>query len=449
MMKKLLFMLLAVLIAFPSFTACQKTPESPIVVGKDINKLIDSAIPSGSAEQSLAEELQTPERLKMQLVSKGGKLTVNVDASVVLPQAEQMPMIRVGHGHFTQEDAMRYADVLLKGAIPLDPKNAARTKAQIQKAIESLQKLKQSGTLDKYESVQEIDDAIAQLMQEAANAPEVYAPYTHQFQPLSPDNYIALSAALDDTTISSLFAEYKKIEYNKYPERIAALSGILAGPPISNAEVVQKEDLTQETGITPEEALALSMKTMDELEIEGFVCSGQRAFTFPEEGFSIYEFMFTRSIMGIPINYTNDDGCEFDSDAIAPTWAYEKIRIFVDAAGVSYFLYNSPYEIRETVYENVTLLPFPEIQSIFERMVPVVNNFYDEYGRECRMNIHEVKLGLMRITEQNSKDTGLIIPVWDFMGTYEEEGTFFDDAYTSLLTINAVDGSIIDRGLGY
>ena len=261
MMKKILLMLLSALMVLPSLTACQKTPESPIVVGKDINKLIDSAIPSGSAEQSLAEELQTPERLKMQLVSKGGKLTVNVDASVVLPQAEQMPMIRVGHGHFTQEDAKRYAHVLLKGAIPLDPKNTARTKAQIQKAIESLQKLKQSDTLDKYESVQEIDDAIAQLMQEAANAPEVYAPYTHQFQPLSPDNYIALSAALDDATVSSLFAEYKRIEYNKYPERIAALSSILAGPPISSAEVVQKEDLTQETGITPEEALALSMKT--------------------------------------------------------------------------------------------------------------------------------------------------------------------------------------------
>mgnify|MGYP005831456645 FL=1 len=65
------------------------------------------------------------------------------------------------------------------------------------------------------------------------------------------------------------------------------------------------------------------------------------------------------------------------------------------------------------------------------------------------MYIHEVKLGLMRITEQNSKDTGLIIPVWDFMGTYEEKETFFDDTYTSLLTINAIDGSIIDRGLGY
>lgn len=421
------------------------------MVGKDLDRLMENtqANEPTQKQQSLGEMLQVPDRLQMQLTSKGGKLTINADATISLPQAENVSLTRVGRGHFTQEDAMRYADVLLKDAIPLDPKNITHTKAQIQKDIESLQKLKQSGELDKYESVQEIDDAIAQLMQKAANAPEVYVPYTHQFQPLSPDNYIALSAAVDDTTVSSLFVEQKKIEYNKYPERIAALSSILTGPPISNAEVVQKKDLTQETGITPEEALASAKKAIDELGIEGFVCSGQRAFTFPEEGFSIYEFMFTRSIMGIPISYTNDDGCEFDPNAIAPTWAYEKIRLFIDDAGVSYFLYNSPYEIRETVYENVTLLPFPEIQSIFERMAPIVNNFYDEYGRECKMYIHEVKLGLMRITEQNSKDTGLIIPVWDFMGTYEEKETFFDDTYTSLLTINAINGSIIDRGLGY
>lgn len=65
------------------------------------------------------------------------------------------------------------------------------------------------------------------------------------------------------------------------------------------------------------------------------------------------------------------------------------------------------------------------------------------------MDVREAKLGLMRIKERNSKDTGLIIPVWDFMGTYTAEGILFDDDYISLLTINAIDGSIVDRGLGY
>ena len=42
-MKKLLVMLLAALMVLPSFTACQKTPESPIVVGKDQQKMLEMA----------------------------------------------------------------------------------------------------------------------------------------------------------------------------------------------------------------------------------------------------------------------------------------------------------------------------------------------------------------------------------------------------------------------
>jgi hypothetical protein len=66
----------------------------------------------------------------------------------------------------------------------------------------------------------------------------------------------------------------------------------------------------------------------------------------------------------------------------------------------------------------------------------------------------------MRIAKPNSKDY-LVIPVWDFYGnsigaTGNESHT--DDEYwgmmannpdRSFLTINAVDGSIINRNLGY
>jgi hypothetical protein len=66
------------------------------------------------------------------------------------------------------------------------------------------------------------------------------------------------------------------------------------------------------------------------------------------------------------------------------------------------------------------------------------------------LNITKVKLGLMRVLEQN-KDTGLIIPVWDFFGSQTWEGQSYknDDPSHSFLTINAIDGSIINREAGY
>lgn len=458
-MKKTISILLCALLVMGVLAGCQKTPESPIVVQKNLDKLVENFGQNGMEDdsQSLATRLDVPEKLQMQLESKGGKLKINVDAFITLPDTNQMPMIRVGHAQFNEQDARRYADVLLKDAMPLDPFHTPQTKAQIQKSIASLQALKQRGELDKYESIEEIDAAIAKLMAEAIDAPDTFTPSEHVFNWPSPDEPpLSLRAASDSATVSDLYVGYESIEYCKNLDYSATMSAILVGIPPSDAIITRQKDLSRETGYTPEEAYTLALETISQLQIDNMICSGRRGFTFHQAEFSVYEFLFTREISGIPLTYTNDIGNQFAPNAVAKTWSYEKVRLFIDDTGVSYLLYNSPYEILETVSEEVNMLSFPEIQNIFERMAPVVNNFYDEYGRECEMNIHEVKLGLMRITERNSKETGLIIPVWDFMGTYTYQedlsgqmDTTMDDPYISILTINAIDGSIIDRALGY
>ena len=53
--------------------------------------------------------------------------------------------------------------------------------------------------------------------------------------------------------------------------------------------------------------------------------------------------------------------------------------------------------------------------------------------------------------------TGLLVPVWDFFGSRKIDSEYDGETYSdttdwptwSFLTINAVDGSIIDRSLGY
>ena len=57
----------------------------------------------------------------------------------------------------------------------------------------------------------------------------------------------------------------------------------------------------------------------------------------------------------------------------------------------------------------------------------------------------------MRIKAKNSKDAGLLVPVWDFYGTeiYQRDGIDVPLEETIVLTINAIDGSLISRELGY
>ena len=72
------------------------------------------------------------------------------------------------------------------------------------------------------------------------------------------------------------------------------------------------------------------------------------------------------------------------------------------------------------------------------------------------LNIDRIQLELQRVTEENAIEYGLVIPVWNFYGEYVSEyewATFSSkppyDLPGALLTINAVDGSVIDPQKGY
>ena len=102
------------------------------------------------------------------------------------------------------------------------------------------------------------------------------------------------------------------------------------------------------------------------------------------------------------------------------------------------------------------LLPFSDIQNIFEEMLfKKAEDFWKDMQVEETFHVNEVRLGYMRVMEKGNVMDGTMIPVWDFFGSetfyygdmeeaYTEEGP-----YKCLLTINAMDGTIIDRGLGY
>jgi len=87
-------------------------------------------------------------------------------------------------------------------------------------------------------------------------------------------------------------------------------------------------------------------------------------------------------------------------------------------------------------------------------MVFPVNEWMAENG-SATIQVKQVKLGLSRVTERDVRGEGLLIPVWDFIGdvvmTYDNGGQSqqmkLDD--WNLLTVNAVNGDVIDRTLGY
>ena len=147
-----------------------------------------------------------------------------------------------------------------------------------------------------------------------------------------------------------------------------------------------------------------------------------------------------------------------DMDSTMESWAYENLYFYVDADGISSMCYSNPYNIGETKTENLSLLPFSEIMNIYEKMMIVTNADNMEYDNSRIYDIDRIVLGYARIYEPSTDaHTGLLVPVWDFFGSRKIDSEYDGQSYSdttdyptwSFLTINAVDGSIIDRSLGY
>ena len=102
------------------------------------------------------------------------------------------------------------------------------------------------------------------------------------------------------------------------------------------------------------------------------------------------------------------------------------------------------------------MMDFNDVMDIFNKMI-VVTNAYLSDDMSKTINVDRIELGLMRITDPATRSSGLVIPVWDFFGDVSiawKDGEISyseldDDPLDSVLTINAIDGTLVDRNIGY
>lgn len=170
----------------------------------------------------------------------------------------------------------------------------------------------------------------------------------------------------------------------------------------------------------------------------------------------VYVFNYLRNIDGVFVNNEGESKItdEWQGDNyVKKMWAGEKIKILVNNDGIIGFYYDAPIQVKDIVVEKSNLKSFDEIKKTFEQMVVVTNarGKGDDKENAITIDIDRAILRYTRISEADSFDTGLLVPVWDFMGSekdiYTEKSG--ENPYRCVLTINAIDGTVIDRSLGY
>jgi hypothetical protein len=164
-----------------------------------------------------------------------------------------------------------------------------------------------------------------------------------------------------------------------------------------------------------------------------------------------YLIYCVRTVEGFPCSCVAGESMP-EADATAPSWRYEQTYFMVNSEGIFNMVWTCPLEVVETVNEDAQLTPFTEIQEIFENMMLVKYEAQSETSKYTFM-IDRVTLSLHRIIEQNSNESGLLVPAWNFYGKWtiktDDPNGSFEYLGQSFMTINAIDGSVIDIYKGY
>ncbi|MCH5353435.1 MAG: hypothetical protein J1E06_08210 [Acutalibacter sp.] len=225
----------------------------------------------------------------------------------------------------------------------------------------------------------------------------------------------------------------------------------------------------EETTITMDKALSVAEEFLSDIDLYGFTFAEGGLYNEPVdllnqhgtnvEGDGIhyyrhyYILRFYRDLDGTLLTQSSGRKVDWGENDGYRTqfWPGELVELRVNDQGIAGFHYESPVEITETVVDGAALKPFSEIKDTFEKMICIVNA---NDQRISWIDIDRVQLSYSRISERDSFDTGLVVPVWSFEGKMDTAYRGSEDFVQqwkadTIMAINAIDGSIIDGELGY
>ena len=477
-MKKHIFIIL--LAALLLFIACQPTPDEPPVLQKDQDLMIQKGEATLPPEETYTLP-EAPERFVYDFAD--GTWTVHADAQIVVPDVP-LPMVWVRSQGISQELLYRLFNYFSNGeTYQMPDMNPIQTKAEIEEIIRHMVDQLEDGSYKESDLTEEEWNAAIEELQKKYRAAPEEAPE----KDLNTDGtYILLKNNKYDT-------ERLYLEAYNYQRTIGATSFFKADGSGSNFHYYRhlydeaRNDFTMANAVPVNAASELP----DGLSYADAAAKIKEVFDLVGEPFEIASVYLIddaasgavdgkvskaehyalcvicrRTVNGAP-TVTNVTGSMKTDDLFTIPWQQESFRAILDSEGFVSLNWEEPLTMLDNVSESTNLMPFSEIQSIAEKMLPIL--YGKKAGRESLRSvdtqIKSVRLELIRVREQNNAKQlkGILIPVWAFYGTcyaVEDDYSLYlhygwgggSDGYKGdeiLLCINAIDGTIIDPLLGY
>jgi len=480
-MKRSIKAVIMLLLAISLLAGCQQTPDNPIVIEKDNDGWQDYA----ASEESIAP-IDVPSTYTANLSLD--RLNVVINANIEIPDESTYPVYLVRQRLFTQEEANKIISVLL-GDAELYTETNIRTKEFLQQSIDSYAKQLQDEDIsdDQREFYKQ---RITALMAEQESAPDnsTLTPASRTLEFIPTDDLLGSYGEETDDAPLAWTEEAKRRAEADGNTAITGISFLPAGKTrlsiLNNTETgssvrflfANDEDLIN-TGtlasFSEDEAKQRAKAYLKEMGVEANAlnCSAENN---KDGQISSYTVHLCSCIPGTEQEYITPASVY---DAIyeqqtAPPVNQENIFLELSDEGIIGFSWSDPYEIVEKSSDNTKLLSFDEIKQLVESMLPMKTLWaypgeeQDENIIGRKLTIDKMSLSYMQVRKKSDLQSRYYIPVWDVIGsmTYQYSDTYdpsgggfivdengerigFQDC--SVLTLNAIDGTIIDRLLGY
>ena len=452
-MKKLFCLVLAALL----LTACQPTPTEDVVVNKTEGRLEELIVAQPEAseapEMTVRARVNAPERVKEDLSGHvyGGELTVHIDAEVTVPEVTRVPVYTVRFKTFSPEEKEALTKQLL-GDGPYFDGNRNRSiyagcDNMVQLYTAWLKALDEQcygpGQSDNYDF--ERNDNLLYYMSFELKNMQRYSdfpppqPWTGHYsdERFGVENGQAqsISSTPWDRGVDFAYDTDNDISISPFPHRL---------PQTDREREMWDMVETFANGLGFTEARTEAMTGVDD-DIRKFLFHSETGFEY--DSFQFRLIPYYDGIPSYPDSYTctGPDGVKERVTHVPYEQgpAQEQIEATVVKGELTNFYWRNPLDIVSMDSENVNLLPFDEIMDIFR--VQIFRSIYlglSDEDPEAWKNappmteewtVNTLTFSYMRVKKPDSSEFWLL-PVWDF---------------SDILTINAIDGSIIDRGTGY
>ena len=481
--KQILILLMGAMMAL---SACQATPEEDVIVQKaeQQEKLTQAAdVAPELVGKSLREQMNIPETISFQVTDSSGKHIYTADnAPVNVPDTDKASTANAIRDDFTDEDTKTWTEAFFGDAKVWKTEEYVATKSDymdwINQENENWEQEKENlasdennrAYIENYEKEHQdrINEMTAQMetAPETAPEPKYEAPeyklvQSEDYQTVTENGYYN---GFDITgKVGDMEASLSIYNSDWGTGGYYFLQTSETGYPITDDFwKTRTEEIPNNCKYSEEEAVQMVKDLLEKLQPGNNLTVKEINPTYngskmDELGNSLdsqiesyigYQMLFVREVNGMQENTTMYSGT--DDEEIEATYipfGYERVEVNVGDEGITSFSWMNRMQEGEILQENVEMISFEKVQSIIEEQIMMKHA--DTKDIEVRQKVVSVDLGLMCVRKPNDNSSFTMVPVWDVYEIWEEAIIESDLWADTELTINAIDGSIINRGYRY